>query len=29
METKREIWEDALRCIIPIFQDRGVELDTK
>jgi hypothetical protein len=29
METKREIWEDALRCIIPMFQDKGVELDTK
>src|SRR6185503_916500 len=29
METKREVWEDALRCIIPMFQDKGVELDTK
>src|SRR5579859_1118470 len=29
METKREIWEDAIRCIMPMFQDRGVELDTK
>ena len=29
METKREVWEDAIRCIIPMFQDRGVELDTK
>src|SRR6201998_467571 len=29
METKREIWEDAIRCIIPMFQDKGVELDTK
>src|SRR5487761_2481954 len=29
METKREVWEDAIRCIIPMFQDRGVEIDTK
>ena len=29
METKREIWEDALRCIIPMFQDKGVALDSK
>ena len=29
METKREVWEDAIRCIIPMFQDKGVELDTK
>ena len=29
METKREVWEDALRCIIPMFKDQGVELDTK
>ena len=29
METKREVWEDAIRCIIPMFQDQGVELDTK
>ena len=29
METKREIWEDAIRCIIPMFQDKGVEIDTK
>ena len=29
METKREVWEDAIRCIMPMFQDRGVELDTK
>src|SRR5262252_1139680 len=29
METKREVWEDALRCIIPMFQDKGVELNTK
>jgi alkanesulfonate monooxygenase SsuD/methylene tetrahydromethanopterin reductase-like flavin-dependent oxidoreductase (luciferase family) len=29
METKREIWEDALQCIIPMFKDQGVELDTK
>ena len=25
METKREVWEDAIRCIIPMFQDKGVE----
>src|SRR5882672_7077838 len=29
METKREVWEDAIRCIIPMFQDKGIELDTK
>jgi alkanesulfonate monooxygenase SsuD/methylene tetrahydromethanopterin reductase-like flavin-dependent oxidoreductase (luciferase family) len=29
MEDKREIWEDALRCIIPMFEDKGVEHDTK
>ena len=29
MEEKREIWEDALRCIIPMFEDKGVEHDTK
>ena len=26
MDTKREVWEDALRCIIPMFRDQGVEL---
>ena len=29
METKREVWENAIRCIIPMFQDKGTELDTK
>jgi alkanesulfonate monooxygenase SsuD/methylene tetrahydromethanopterin reductase-like flavin-dependent oxidoreductase (luciferase family) len=29
METKREIWEDAIRCIIPMFKDQAVELNTK
>src|SRR3974390_3605861 len=29
METKREVWEDAIRCIIPMFKDQGVEIDTK
>ena len=29
MDTKRAVWEDAIRCIIPMFQDKGVELDTK
>ena len=30
METKLlEVWEDAIRCIIPMFQDKGVEIDTK
>src|SRR6201989_3369560 len=23
METKREVWEDAIRCIIPMFKDKG------
>ena len=23
METKREVWEDAIRCIIPMFQRPG------
>ena len=29
MEDKREIWEDAIRCIIPMFKDEGIEIDTK
>src|SRR4051794_22034267 len=29
METKREVWEAALRCIIRLLKARGVELDTR
>src|SRR6476469_3925062 len=25
MEEKRAIWEDALRCVVPMFRDGGVE----
>lgn len=25
LETKREVWEDAVRCIIPMFRDGGFE----
>ena len=27
MENKREVWEDAIRCIMPMFKDGGWEYD--
>jgi len=27
METKRAVWEDAVRCIMPMFRDGGCEYD--
>lgn len=27
MENKREVWEDAVRCIMPMFKDGGWEYD--
>jgi alkanesulfonate monooxygenase SsuD/methylene tetrahydromethanopterin reductase-like flavin-dependent oxidoreductase (luciferase family) len=29
MDEKRAIWEDALRCVIPMFRDGGVEYQGK
>jgi alkanesulfonate monooxygenase SsuD/methylene tetrahydromethanopterin reductase-like flavin-dependent oxidoreductase (luciferase family) len=29
MEEKRAIWEDALRCVVPMFRDGGVEYQGK
>jgi alkanesulfonate monooxygenase SsuD/methylene tetrahydromethanopterin reductase-like flavin-dependent oxidoreductase (luciferase family) len=29
MEGKRELWEDAVRCLIPMFRDGGVEYHGK